>query len=616
MITRMKKLTFLVFYKEYKEFLERLRDLGVVHIAKRQQGEPDEDLHAKMQLRALYTKTLQEFDALSDDKVVKQSSVMKIEEVLAVYEEKQQDLIALNQEKIVIEKDLKQLESWGDFSWDNILRLQDNGWYVRFYSCLERDYKQEWEDEYAIIHISHANGTVSFLVVSKEPVSLDMEPVSLPKKSMSELTEDLSSVVARILLAEQEMASFAQLHRATVVNALTELEEDINMTNARLNGESMAEGALVLLEGWIPEDCEPEVRSFLDESGCYYEVRKATKEDNAPVKFKNNAFVRMYESITKMYGIPTYGEFDPTPLVAPFFTLFFAFCLGDAGYGILLVLGSLLLKKKVGPDMRGLLNLVLTLGVATTILGTVFGTFFGVNLYEANIPQWMKDLMFTGKIAGTTYDKQMLLALAIGVIHISIAMGVKAVGATMRFGFKESLSNWGWFVVVVGSVIVASLMLLNILPAEISKWAFIIVGIIGAIGIFLLNNPRRNVFVNIGAGLWDTYSTVSGLASDILSYVRLYALGLAGGSLGSAFNLLAGMASDGLSEIPFVGVVLGWIFGGVILVFGHTINIALSCLSAYVHPLRLTFVEYFKNSGYEGTGEEYAPFSVTKKENQ
>lgn len=614
MITRMKKLTFLVFYKEYQEFLERLGDLGVVHIAKKQQGEPDEDLHTKMQLRAQYTKTLQEFDVLSDGKFAKYPSAMTIDEVLTVYGEKQDDLLALNQEKISIDKELKLLEPWGDFSWNSIQRLQENGWYIRFYSCLERDYKQAWEDEYTIIHISQSNGSINFLIVSKDAVSLDVDPVSLPKKSLSELEKNLASVNERIELAEAEMSSFSKLNRAIIVDALANLEEDINMVNARLNGEVMAEGSLVLLEGWIPEDCESQVRSFLDESGCYYEVRKATKEDNAPVKFRNNAFVSMYEAITKMYGMPTYGEFDPTPLVAPFFTLFFAFCLGDAGYGILLVLGSLLLKKKVGPDMKGLMNLVLTLGVATTILGTVFGTFFGVNLYETNLPQWMKDLMFTGKIAGTTYDKQMLLALAIGVIHISIAMGVKAVGTTVRFGFKESLSNWGWFVVVVGSVVVGSLMLLNILPAEISKWAFIIVAIIGSIGIFLLNNLKRNVFMNIGAGLWDTYSTVSGLASDILSYVRLYALGLAGGSLGGAFNLLAGMAADGLSGIPIVGVVLGWIFAGVILVFGHTINIALSCLSAYVHPLRLTFVEYFKNSGYEGTGEAYSPFTITKKE--
>ena len=135
----------------------------------------------------------------------------------------------------------------------------------------------------------------------------------------------------------------------------------------------------------------------------------------------------------------------------------------------------------------------------------------------------------------------------------------------------------------------------------------IVIGGTSAIGIYLLNNIHRNVFVNIGAGVWDTYNMATGLMGDILSYIRLYALGLAGGMLGGVFNQLAFMVNDA------AGPALGWLFCGLILIFGHTLNIAMSCLSAFVHPLRLTFVEYFKNSGYEGKGEAYKPFTVVKK---
>jgi len=314
--------------------------------------------------------------------------------------------------------------------------------------------------------------------------------------------------------------------------------------------------------------------------------------------------------LTKMYGMPDYGEFDPTPILAPFFSLFFAFCMGDAGYGLILIALGFLLKKKMSKSMAGMMNLVITLGIFTTVFGAVLGTFFGVSLFDVELPQWMKGLMITGKIDGTNYDKQMLLALIIGVVHICLAMTVKAVCSTVRYGFKASLSAWGWLLLVVGFICTGGLSFFEVISAEVTNWAFIVIGGISAIGIYLLNDFHRNIFANIGAGVWDTYNMATGLLGDTLSYIRLYALGLAGGMLGGVFNQLAFMVNDA------AGPVLGWIFCGLILVFGHALNIAMSCLSAFVHPLRLTFVEYFKNSGYEGKGEAYKPFSVMKANNE
>jgi V/A-type H+-transporting ATPase subunit I len=292
--------------------------------------------------------------------------------------------------------------------------------------------------------------------------------------------------------------------------------------------------------------------------------------------------------------------------VAPFFSLFFAFCMGDAGYGLVLILLGVVLKLKLGKSMAGMMNLVITLGVFTTVFGAILGTFFGVSLVDVNLPDNVKQFMIVGKIDGTSYDKQMLLALIIGVVHLCIAMTVKAIGQTVRFGFKESLSAWGWLLLVVGFICTGGLSFFEVISADVTKWSFIVIGAVAAIGIYLLNDIHRNVLVNVGAGLWDTYNMATGLLGDVLSYIRLYALGLAGAMLGGVFNTLAFMVYDG------AGPALGWLFCGLILVFGHTLNIAMSCLSAFVHPLRLTFVEYFKNSGYDGKGEEYKPFSVTK----
>ena len=209
--------------------------------------------------------------------------------------------------------------------------------------------------------------------------------------------------------------------------------------------------------------------------------------------------------------------------------------------------------------------------------------------------------MIVGKIGDTSYDKQMLLALIIGVIHICIAMTVKAICSTVRYGFKESLSNWGWLLLVVGFVCTGGLSFMKVISEEVTTTAFIVIGSISAIGIYLLNDIRRNVFVNIGAGLWDTYNMATGLLGDILSYVRLFALGLSGGILASVFNSLAvGMSPDNIIAGPIVMVL--------IFLIGHSINIFMNVLGAMVHPMRLTFVEFFKNAGYEGGGKEYKPF--------
>lgn len=152
-------------------------------------------------------------------------------------------------------------------------------------------------------------------------------------------------------------------------------------------------------------------------------------------------------------------------------------------------------------------------------------------------------------------------------------------------------------------MIVGGFFLLGVIDAALTKWIVIVLGGISAVGIFILNDIHRNPLINIGSGLYETYNTVTGLLGDVLSYLRLYALGLAGGMLGSAFNSLGTSLLD--INVPGLNI-LGC---GLILVFGHVLNLAMCCLGAFVHPLRLNFLEFFKNSGYEGEGRVYSPLS-------
>ena len=616
MITKMKKLALLVYHKEYAAFLEKLREVGVVHIQERESGAVENpEMEQKLSVAARYTRIVKRLEACAPEFLEPAGDASTAAAIMDKVETLVADIEQHRTLQQVLDKDVATLEPWGNFDYSNVEKLEEAGYELNFFVTSAKSYQSEWESDYNAILVAERQSRKYFVTLTPQgtAVDIDAEPAKLPTASLKALEGELASVNARIAEFEKELAQLAQSGLNTVKAAQELQKRDIEFTKVMLGGEKVSGDKLVLLEGWVPVDSVDALKAMLDNSGAFYELRDARRGDNFPVKLKNNAFTRMYEVLTKMYGMPSGTDFDPTPIVAPFFSLFFAFCMGDAGYGLLMVLFGFLLKNKLGKNMAGMMNLVITLGIFTTVMGALLGTFFGMSLLEfTGIPQSIRDFIIAGEVEvmGSTYDKQMLLALGIGVLHISIAMTVKAINSTVFFGFRESLSAWGWWLVVVGGVIVGTLTFLSVIPAGISKWVFIAVGGVGALGIYVLNNLRRNILVNIGAGLWDTYNMASGLLGDILSYIRLFALGLAGGMLGATFNSLALMVVEGQEGI---GAVLGWIGFGLIILVGHTLNIAMSCLSAFVHPLRLTFVEYFKNAGYEGKGAKYNPLSTNKE---
>ena len=611
MITKMNKLTLFVYHKEYIDFLQRLRQVGVVHIVERKSGAVENpEVEKQMALIARYKRTIKRLERCAVENL---QPAKGYDGAMAVIEKCDTLLAEIEQRKGILQtldKDAAALAPWGEFDVTTIEKLESAGYDIRFFISPVKNFCQEWVDEYNAIIVAEQASRLYFVTVTPKHVvvDIDAEVAKLPDASLSALESEKERVEQQIETFSVELDKLAVAELNTLRAANDALMHDLEFMKVALDGEKVSGDKLVLLEGWAPEENLAELKAMLDESGAFYDVRPVRRGDEAPVKLKNNAFTRMYEMLTKMYGMPSGTDFDPTPILAPFFSLFFAFCMGDAGYGLILILMGFILKKKLKSDLAGMMNLVITLGIFTTLIGAVLGTFFGMSLLsDFDLPEKIRQFIIAGDIElfGSTYDKQMILALGIGVVHISIAMTVKAINNTVFYGFKESLSAWGWWLVVVGGAVLGTLTFLSAIPAEVSKWAFIGIGSVGALGIYIFNNLRRNVFANIGAGIWDTYNMASGLLGDVLSYIRLFALGLAGGMLGQTFNSLALMLVDGKEGL---GAVIGWVGFGLIIIFGHTLNIAMSCLSAFVHPLRLTFVEYFKNAGYEGKGVEYKPF--------
>ena len=580
MITQMKKYTFLVFHREYEAFLEQLRDLGVVHVTEKATGMAD-DAH------------LQELLVKSDNtrKLIAQGAPDQLI----------QEKAALEQRIAATQKEADKMAIWGDFSAERMEQLKAAGYTLRYFTCP----KKNFDEQFGII-VAEQGSTVYFVQVNNENEAPEgSQEQYLNQKSAADLLKDVEGLNGLLVAQNARIELWAKENIPALENELKQLQEQIDWKRVTLNTDSEADGSLKILEGFCPIDQVPALDAVLEKQEVYYQAEDPTAEDNTPIKLRNNKFTQLFESLTGMYGWPNYGEFDPTPILAPFFLLFFAMCMGDCGYGILLmIIGMLIAKKKLNIEMfDGLGPIITVLGVGTTVVGFFLGTFMGIDLYQAEwVPQGLKSVMIKGEVMG--YDIQMVLALCIGVFHICLAMVVKAICYTKQFGFKENIATWGWTLLIVGGLLVAILGM-TILPAALFKGAIIAVGTVSALAIYIFNTPGRNPLINIGAGLWETYNMATGILGDVLSYIRLYALGLAGGMLGAAFNNLGLMVMGGSVE---GAIWFQWIPFVLILVLGHVLNLAMSALGAFVHPLRLSFVEYFKNAGYEGKGTLYKPF--------
>lgn len=607
MVTKMTKYSFILLSEQTEGFLNSLQELGVVDISR--SLKPIDEQSSGMLAEADRAKK-----ALSILAACKAESEKDFKfdgcPVDAVLET--QDRIAeIAAEIAAAKKEIAVRQPWGSFRSKDIHKLESQGLKLRFYSCMKKKFDPSWTEIQPLEVISETESKVFFVTVSpaEEEYSFPLEAIPAPEGSVNEEEEKLALLQSKL---EKEQQLLANLKSCSdeIRKAYNDSLSRLDLYFAEAATEKAVDNYLTVLTGFAPTADDKRLCASFDSMDIYYSHEAATKEDNPPVKLKNNWFAKNFEVLTGMYGVPAYDEFDPTPVLGPFFMLFFAMCMGDAGYGILLMLIALVLRLKMKDSSLGKMHrLIAFLGGMTFVVGIFLGTFFGMNILEASwAPAWLKGLCIDGwfpdaKIAG--FPVQMVLAVAIGVLHICLAMIIKTINFTKRFGFKKTVATWGWTTLIVGGLVVVSLGMTEVLSAEAFKWTIIALAVVSGLAIYVFNTPGRNPLLNIGSGLWDTYNMVTGLLGDVLSYIRLYALGLAGGMLGNAFNIMGTMILD----IPVPGV--NWVFCIIILIFGHVLNLAMSCLGAFVHPLRLTFVEYFKNSGYEGSGAKYNP--LTKK---
>jgi len=604
MIVNMKKVNLLLFHKISNDFLYKLQNLGLVHIVEKKVD--DADLLNNANIKKKIDELLKLFSVKNQAKQIDYDST--IEDLIKYSKnliDRKENILNLIVEE---EKKVKIFYPWGAFDSETIENLNKHNVFIKFYKVSLKIFnKVKNNKELNIQVINELEGLVYFILISEDiNFKLNLEEFIFPSGSyddsiikINDLKKELNELEEKIL----DLSKYNSFIKKNYIN----LENIIKYQTAKLSLNNHFE-KINSMQAWIPADKEHKLKSFLDnEDGIYYNFEKPNtndKPESIPILLKNNKFTKLFEPITKLFSLPNYAELDVTPFFAPFFALFFGLCLGDAGYGVILLFASIILFFKV-KSFKNFALLGVFFSLCTVLWGILSGTLFGINLFENKIS-------VLSNLASFESIHMFYLALLIGLFQIIFAMFVKVINITIYKGFKYSISSIGWIFLVFGLVgfylkgqnpvqgFTIGELVINFYKSFNSK-ILMFISIFGVLLILFFNDLKASLPLRIGKGLWELYG-ITGFFGDLLSYIRLFALGISSAILGTVVNALAKSFLD--LKIPGLSHVLFFVF----LLVGHTGNLLLAALGAFVHSLRLTFVEFYKNTGFIGGGKPFTPF--------
>ena len=605
MIVPMKKYAFMVYHKEYEEFLHALRDVGVVHVKERRKIAGNAALDELLSVRKRLKATMEFFRSLHGEEtkpedlaparlIAKEEGLHLIDTIESLQEKKTQLLAA----KQALQKDIDYMQIWGEFSYQDIEKLKkDAGYELSFFTCPSSRFDTQWIEDYNAFLINENRSVSYFVTVTKtgEVIEIEAERPKMPDSGLDMLSANFTQMEDHLQNIDNQLKEMAVSDYHTLEAFDKSLQDEFNYTKVVEQAERQVDDKIMFLEGWTIAKQAEQMEAELDKQGLFYQQLEIQRADKVPIILKNNGYARLFEPITKIFSLPNHTELDPTPLLAPFFMLFFALCFGDAGYGLFLLLVATILKFKIKGGMRPILSLVQWLGGTAVVVGTMAGSFFGVELANVSALADFKDFFLST-------DNMMTLSIVLGLIHVVFGKAVAAYKTKVQRGVKYSIAPFGWVFFLTAALLVVGLPFLDVQLPQIC--IYICYGIAGVslLAILFYNSPGKNIVINVGGALWATYNNAAGMLSDTLSYIRLFAIGLTGGILGGVFNMLGVDLTEGLPLIVRIPLML------IILLLGHGLNIGLGMISSLVHPVRLIFVEYFKNSEYEGGGIAFSPF--------
>jgi V/A-type H+-transporting ATPase subunit I len=595
----MVKYSFLIYHKEYDTFLNKLQELGVLHIAEKA-GDLDE--HTKQALDKIreINDTLRFLSKRGQEEAPEDDGT-RAEEVVSNIKKGKEEIDQIEQELITLKKEMDKARPWGDFTGEMKKKLEQLNLKPRFFICNEKRFDTDWESQYYLEVVNKISGNLYFVIFQEgdQEIDIDAEEVRLPNRPFSELDRTYDDKEKRIKEINAMFDAHAVKYQELLRNERKRLQEETEFNQAKNHTEKQAEEKVMLLEGWVPETQEQALNDFLEKEDVVYVRDENMEEDpsRVPILLKNNRFARVFQPLQDLFSLPHYHEIDLTPFFAPFFMMFFGFCLGDAGYGIFMLLAVTIYKHtKAKPKMKVYLTMAQWLGLATVIMGIIGGTLFGINLTKVDWTSGFKDIFLQP-------EQLFYLSLAVGMLQILFGMAIKAANFWKQKGFVYALSTFGWMLAILSLIVFSGGDQLGWFRMAEVKPIYNASLIASGILVFFFSDPKINVFARIGKGVWDAYNVITGVFGDLLSYIRLFAIGISTAILGLVINEIA----ITFGQIPYAGPLVFVI----IMLVGHIGNLLISGLGSFVHPMRLIFVEFYKNAGFDGGGKRYKPFSKT-----
>ena len=330
MVTEMTKYDFILMSGDADAFLEKLQTVGVMDITR--SLKPIDEKSEKLSTRAdIYRKALSTLKAIEKAEDPGQKPADFAAEVMQTVREKE----AIEAQLPQLRKEADDLVPWGRFDKTSFEKLKENGLKLHFYKAKAID--PAWKEQYALSEISNLGGYSYFVVVSDtDEFDFPLKELPAPQSDYAAVEQQIADLEAQVKQKEQRLAQL-KWHEPVIQAELDKTLSNLDLHLAHAAGEKAAEDYITVFEGFAPKENEPALHDMLERENVFYLVDKAQVDDNQPIKLKNNKFVSMFEMLTDMYGRPKYDEFDPTVFISIFFMLFFAFCMGDAGYGLVLI---------------------------------------------------------------------------------------------------------------------------------------------------------------------------------------------------------------------------------------------------------------------------------------
>lgn len=638
MIEKMKKITLLIYHSSKDKFLSELQSLGMMHLETNNSVQSEELSNTREKIIRL-SKAKKVLESYKEDGVITAKEINgDVSDLLCDFENKKNELDSLVAERENLKKEKVSVIPFGNFDKKILKELEENRVNIKVYSTSKKNFAKISAE--LVCSEIYTEGTEVYFVVfyknDDELQKIQGTECKLPDRNLSEVQQRMNEVESQIQIAEEALKS--------MIGVLPLLEEEMTVQEDLLHyqvaSESLSaevEGKVLIISGFFQSKQEEKIKAFLEKEDVAYFIEEPTEEDETPIKLKNGKLASLFEPVGNLFSLPGYTEIDVVPFFAPFFAFFFGICLGDLGYGLIIVLLCLFALLKVkNKGLRNIVKLGLILGICTGIAGFMLNGFFGAQIIKADgsagmpIFESIKNYVTFSNPADRTGP--MVFAILLGVAQLLLGYILNAYSRCKSDGWQGLFQPLGTILIMLGAVVLVMVWMYKptevnpfekfaVGPIPIGEWLIAVGGgtvaglvklmtilvAVGVVFVLLFNNIGSNFFIRPVKGLWEMYNIVTGLLSDLLSYIRLFALGLAGGLLGSAFNDIALMLKD-----VFPG---GIVLTILVMIIGHTLNFLLNAIGSFVHPLRLTFVEFYKAVGFNGGGKPFIPFSNKASKN-